>query len=94
MSKRPPFVKAAEVRDISEGTVKHVLVHDKPMALCNVEGSFYAINAVCPHRGGPLASGRLEGNVITCLGHGWSFDVRTGLPMIPAGTPFPPTKSG
>jgi len=85
MSKRPPFVKVAEVGDVPEGAVKHIIVHDKPMALCRVEGNFYAVNAVCPHMGGPLASGKLSGCVITCPWHGWTFDVRTGLPDHPGG---------
>lgn len=85
MSKRPPLVKVAEVAEIPEGTVKHIIVHDKPMALCRVEGNFYAVNAVCPHMGGPLASGKLTGCVITCPWHGWTFDVRTGLPDHPGG---------
>jgi nitrite reductase/ring-hydroxylating ferredoxin subunit len=85
MSKRPPFVKVATVNEVPEGTVKHILVHDKPMALCRAEGGFYAINAVCPHMGGPLASGQLAGCVLTCPWHGWTFDVRTGLPDHPGG---------
>ena len=85
MNKRPPFTKVAEVGEIPQGTVKHITVHDKPMALCNVEGSFCAVNAVCPHMGGPLASGRLEGCVLACPWHDWTFDVRTGLPDHPGG---------
>ncbi|MBZ5514227.1 MAG: non-heme iron oxygenase ferredoxin subunit [Acidobacteriia bacterium] len=85
MSKRPSFIRVASVDDIPEGTVRHLVVHEKPMALCRVEGSFYAINAVCPHMGGPLTSGRLEGPVIACPWHGWTFDVRTGQPDHPGG---------
>ena len=85
MSKRPPLVKVATVADVPVGAVRHIVVHDKPIALCNVEGQFYAVNAVCPHMGGPLASGQLQGCVITCPWHAWSFDVRTGLPDHPGG---------
>ena len=85
MSKRPPFVKVAEVAEILEGTVKHIVVHGKPIALCRVEGNFYALNAICPHMGGPLASGGLEGYVLACPWHKWTFDVRTGLPDHPGG---------
>lgn len=85
MSPRLPFVKVATTEEIPEGSIRHVLVHDKPIALCNVEGHFYAVNAVCPHMGGPLASGRLAGCVVTCPWHGWTFDVRTGLPDHPGG---------
>ena len=85
MSKRPPFVKVSTTGEIPPGTVKHLVVHDKPIALCNVESVFYAVNAVCPHMGGPLASGRLEGYVLACPWHGWTFDVRSGLPDHPGG---------
>lgn len=85
MSKRPPFVKVADAGEIPEGAVKSIMVHDKPMALCRVGGNFYAVNAVCPHMGGPLASGRLEDCILICPWHGWTFDVRTGLPDHPGG---------
>ena len=85
MSKRPAFVKVAMVSEIAEGAVRHIVVHDKPMALARVEGLFYAVNAICPHRGGPLAEGALNGCVITCPWHGWTFDVRSGQPDHPGG---------
>jgi nitrite reductase (NADH) small subunit len=85
MNKRPPFTKVAEVNQVPPGTVKHILVHGKPVALCNVDGNFYAVNAVCPHMGGPLANGRLEGCVLACPWHGWTYDVRSGLPDHPGG---------
>jgi nitrite reductase/ring-hydroxylating ferredoxin subunit len=56
---------------------------DKPMALFNAGGEVFAINAVCPHRGGPLANGRLDGHVLACRWHAWTFDVRTGRPDHP-----------
>ena len=85
MSTRPPFVKVAMVSEIPEGAVKHIVVHDKPMTLARVEGEFYAVNAICPHRGGPLAEGTFNGCVLTCPWHGWTFDVRTGMADHPGG---------
>jgi nitrite reductase (NADH) small subunit len=85
MGMQPPFVKVAEVGEIPEGAVKHIIVHDKPMALCRVEGKFYALNAICPHMGGPLANGRLKNHVLACPWHDWTFDVRTGQPDHPGG---------
>jgi NAD(P)H-dependent nitrite reductase small subunit len=71
--------KVCKVEDISPGHGRLVMgLHDKPIALFNVEGKFYAINAICPHMGGPLQSGRLEGKVISCPWHQWSFCVDTG----------------
>lgn len=41
------------------------------------EGVF-AVDDTCPHRGGPLADGDLDGIAITCPWHFWTFDLRTG----------------
>jgi nitrite reductase/ring-hydroxylating ferredoxin subunit len=38
----------------------------------------YAIGEVCSHLGGPLAEGKLEGDVIQCPWHGSRFCVRDG----------------
>lgn len=85
MSGRPPFVKVAEAGEIPAGTVKHVLVHDEPLARCNVDGSFYAVHAACAQMGGPLSRGTLREHVLACPWHGWTYDVRTGLANHPGG---------
>jgi nitrite reductase (NADH) small subunit len=38
----------------------------------------FAVQAACPHRGGPLADGLLGGSTLICPLHGWKFDVATG----------------
>lgn len=48
------------------------------IAVYNVGGALYAINNTCPHRGGPLAEGLIEGSLVTCPWHAWQFDVTTG----------------
>ena len=49
-----------------------------PVAVFNVDGELYAIDDSCPHQGSSLGMGRLEGRIVTCLGHGLKFDVTTG----------------
>jgi hypothetical protein len=47
------FTKVARLTDLSPGTGMMVVgPFDKPMALFNVAGEVFAINAICPHRGG------------------------------------------
>jgi nitrite reductase (NADH) small subunit len=41
-------------------------------------GEVYAVQAECPHRGGPLADGLLGGATLICPLHGWKFDLKTG----------------
>ena len=72
------FVKVAKKSEIPADTGKCVEAGGKEIALFNVSGKVYAIHHVCPHQGGPLAEGGIEGAVVTCPWHGWSFDVTTG----------------
>ena len=72
------FVRVAAVADVQPGTGKCVEVNGRQIALFNVEGTFHAIDNTCLHRGGPLAEGELEGNIVTCPWHGWQYDVLTG----------------
>lgn len=60
------------------GTCKVVQVGTKTIALFNINGTFYALDNACTHRGGPLGEGRVEGTVVTCPWHGNQFDVTTG----------------
>ena len=48
------------------------------VAVFNVGGNFCATQAKCPHRGGPLSQGRLDGTTITCPLHGSRFNVCSG----------------
>jgi 3-phenylpropionate/trans-cinnamate dioxygenase ferredoxin subunit len=82
------FVKLAGTADVAPGQVKVYEVRGRRIALCNVEGTFYAIDDVCTHDGGPLDQGELEGHQIECPRHGARFDVRSGRALaLPAVMP-------
>ncbi len=55
-----------------------MLVGSRVVCLANIGGKLVAFDNACPHRGGSLAHGRLDGVVVTCPRHGWRFDVTTG----------------
>ncbi|HVR70017.1 MAG TPA: Rieske 2Fe-2S domain-containing protein [Vicinamibacteria bacterium] len=74
----PGFVRAIAVGDLVPGACMEVAVDGKALALCNVDGRFYALGNSCLHRGGPLGQGMLEGTVVMCPWHAWSWDVTTG----------------
>jgi len=44
----------------------------------NVSGRLCVTDAKCPHLGGPLNEGTLQGSTLTCPWHGSEFDVCTG----------------
>ncbi len=72
------FVKAAKKSEIPDDMGKLVEVNGKEIALFKTGGKVYAIHSICPHQGGPLAEGGLDGTIVTCPWHGWSFDVVSG----------------
>ncbi len=72
------FVKACAASEVAPGTGKLVTVAGKEIALFNVDGTFHAIDNECPHRGGPLSEGEIEGCIVTCPWHAWQFDMTTG----------------
>ncbi len=63
---------------LGAGQVSEVVVNGKTFAVCEVEGEVFAIDGICPHRGGPLAHGALHGHVLVCPWHAWEFDCRKG----------------
>jgi nitrite reductase (NADH) small subunit len=72
------WVRVAKVSECPPGTVLERLAGDRVIALCNAEGTVFALDGVCPHQGGPLGEGELTGKVLMCPWHGWQFDVSTG----------------
>jgi len=72
------YVTVAQVTDLSPGRAQVVIANGKRLTLCNVGGTFYAIDDVCTHDGGPLGEGELWGDAIECPRHGARFNVKTG----------------
>ncbi len=72
------FVKVASTSDIPAGEGRCFEVKDQQVAIFNVDGTFYALENVCPHQGGPLGEGELDGKTVTCPWHAGDFDVTTG----------------
>jgi nitrite reductase (NADH) small subunit len=70
--------RVASTADIPAGEGREFVVAGKIVAVFNSEGSFHAMDGICPHAGGPLANGDLRGTVVTCPWHGWQFDVTSG----------------
>ena len=74
----PNYVKVASVSQVAPGTGMVATVNDKEVAIFNVDGTFYAMDNTCKHRGGPLGEGELEGDTVTCPWHSWQYNVKSG----------------
>lgn len=72
------FVKVAQANEIAPGQGKTVEADGREIAIFNVGGKLHAIDNSCKHRGGSLGEGELDGSVVTCPLHAWTYDVTNG----------------
>jgi nitrite reductase/ring-hydroxylating ferredoxin subunit len=82
------FTKVATLQEIPAGHAKPVTVNGRKIGVFNVNGTFYAIEDQCTHRGAPLSEGECEGTEVICPWHGARFDLATGShrsPPAPSG---------
>jgi 3-phenylpropionate/trans-cinnamate dioxygenase ferredoxin subunit len=84
----------AAAADLPPGQRKIVKVGGREIGVFNINGNYYALRNVCPHKGAPLCRGRIrplvvsngvyqvdherEGEVLKCPWHLWEFDIKTG----------------
>jgi 3-phenylpropionate/trans-cinnamate dioxygenase ferredoxin component len=76
------FVSIAKVSETEPGRITYHELDGARIALCNVNGKFYAIDDLCTHDGGPLNQGTLEDNLVECPRHGAKFDVTDGRAVV------------
>jgi nitrite reductase/ring-hydroxylating ferredoxin subunit len=72
------FVRVARAADVlpSRGTIVRVGRYE--VALFNLGDAVVAYENACPHQGGPIGEGLVEGTTVTCPWHAWCFDLHTG----------------
>jgi nitrite reductase/ring-hydroxylating ferredoxin subunit len=77
------FTKVATVGEIAAGKAKQVTVNGRKVGVYNVNGTYYAMEDTCTHRGASLSEGECEGTVVICPWHGAQFDVTSGSNLSP-----------
>jgi len=76
-----PKHKVLDLAALPPGGSKYVTVNGENVALFRKGDEVFAIGDTCPHQGGSLSEGWVEGDIVTCPLHGWEFDLRTGACM-------------
>jgi nitrite reductase/ring-hydroxylating ferredoxin subunit/uncharacterized membrane protein len=87
---RPPaeWKDVLAASDLDDGKPKRVEVDGAAVMLLKHDHGIHAIGAVCPHLGGPLDKGKIDGETVTCPWHGSVFSLEDGrLLHGPATTP-------
>lgn len=80
----------ARVEDVPMGEGRTFAVDGQQVAVYRLrDGSLRALGAVCPHRGGPLADGLIDDEVVVCPLHGYAFDLSSGVEVSGTGMSVP-----
>ena len=74
-------VQVLELAALPSGEAVLVLVNGEDVALFRRGDEVLAIGNQCPHQGGNLCDGFVEGDIVICPLHGWEFDLRSGACM-------------
>jgi nitrite reductase [NAD(P)H] small subunit len=76
------------IHDIPVGEARAYAVNGTQVAVYRLrDGSLRALDAVCPHNGGPLADGLTDARVVVCPLHGYTYDLLTGAELSAGGEP-------
>jgi nitrite reductase/ring-hydroxylating ferredoxin subunit len=71
-------VKVAAAADVEPGKSICVKAGNERVAVFNIDGEYFAMSDMCPHAGGPLSEGFVNGTQVSCPWHGWMFDLCPG----------------
>jgi nitrite reductase/ring-hydroxylating ferredoxin subunit len=76
----PDYIKLAPTADCPLGRGKYLEVAGHELAIFHLDAPdrFIVVRNSCPHAGGNLAAGTVEGAVVTCPWHQWTFDLDRG----------------
>jgi nitrite reductase (NADH) small subunit len=72
------FVPVASRHEVGEGVATIVRAGRYEVAIFDLGGELRAYENCCPHQGGPIGEGIVDGETVTCPWHAWCFDLRDG----------------
>ncbi len=72
------YLPAGRADGLAEGQMMSALVNGREVLLARIAGRVCAADNRCPHLGGDLSRGTLQGTVVTCPRHGSRFDLSDG----------------
>jgi nitrite reductase/ring-hydroxylating ferredoxin subunit len=73
--------RVLSLTELPPNTLTLVSVKGEEIVLYRKGDEVFAFGNVCPHEGGSLSEGWVEGEIAVCPLHGWEFDVRSAACM-------------
>lgn len=77
------FVRVCGADELWDGEMDSFDLEQGPLLLVKVDGDYRAYQGICPHQSVRLVEGELDDLRLTCRGHNWVFDLRTGQGINP-----------
>ena len=73
-------VTVCRLDEVDDGSAIPVTVRGRKLALARIGDEVFAMGDACPHRGGPMSSGRVSAKrcELICPWHFFRYDLRTG----------------
>jgi nitrite reductase (NADH) small subunit len=79
-------ISLGPAHEIPVGQGRAFVVDGRQIAVFRLrDGSVRAVDAMCPHRGGPLSDGIADGRVVICPLHSYTYDLVTGAEVANGG---------
>ena len=78
-------IRVANVDEIPNGSRKIVQVEDLSIGIFHHREQWYALRNNCLHAGGPVCTGVLDGDTLTCPWHGFQYNVTDGRLLVDPG---------
>jgi 3-phenylpropionate/trans-cinnamate dioxygenase ferredoxin component len=72
------LMEICKTNELNDGEMKKIVFGDIELLIARINGEFFAVENKCPHMGGDLSQGILDGTVITCPVHHSQFDLTNG----------------
>jgi len=72
------LIKLIAADEVPAGAMVEIESDGHTLLVANAGGTFYVADGRCPHLGGHLAEGVLEGTIVTCPRHHSQFDLSDG----------------
>lgn len=86
------WIAVADSADLAAEHAIEVVAGGLVVAIFRHEGNLFALDGMCAHQGGPIASGEIAHGCVTCPWHGWQYELKTGIQTVnrqPLQTTYP-----
>ncbi len=73
------WIAVAKRSELKPDSAKAVKAGGQNLTVVTTAQGVFALDSACPHEGGPLGEGTVQGTTLTCPLHAWQFDCATGV---------------